>query len=107
MNKELTLRLYADFPTLYQGRTKPQTESSMCWGFECGDGWYPLLQELSEQLMAHLEQHPELKFEITQIKSKNHSLRIHYRGADIVIETLIARTCQQALVTSEIPESLS
>lgn len=57
--------------------------------------------------MAHLEQHPELKFEITQIKSKNHSLRIHYRGADIVIETLIARTCQQALVTSEIPESLS
>lgn len=101
MNSQLTQRLYADFPSLYRGQAKPPTESSMCWGIECGDGWYLLINELSKQLVAHLEQRPELDFEFTQIKNKNHSLRIHYRGGDRVIEELISQTCQKALLTPE------
>lgn len=101
MYSQLTRRLCTDFPNLYSGHTKTPTESSMCWGFECGDGWYQLLRALSENLVTHLEKNPELKFEITQIKSKDHSLRIHYQGGDKIIAGLIADTCQLALSTPE------
>jgi hypothetical protein len=32
MNETLTLALYAEFPALYAGHTKPADESSMSWG---------------------------------------------------------------------------
>jgi hypothetical protein len=45
VNDELTQALYDEFPALYAGRAKPVTDSSMYWGFQCGDGWFALLRE--------------------------------------------------------------
>jgi len=43
MNKDLTRKLYTDFPELYQDRSKPCSESLMCFGFEHDDGWFELV----------------------------------------------------------------
>lgn len=40
-------------------RFKPMTETCMCWGFECGDGWYNILN----QLMANIQHHCDWKEE--------------------------------------------
>lgn len=39
-------------PILYARRKLPMTRTCMCWGIECGDGWYAPLRDLSDQLEA-------------------------------------------------------
>lgn len=41
MKQELEAALHADFPDLYR---------ELRWGFECDDGWEPLIRRLSEKL---------------------------------------------------------
>jgi hypothetical protein len=77
MSDELTQKLYAAFPRLYSGHDRPPSESSMCWGFECGDGWYQLLYDLSKDLTDYMEQNPSINLEVMQVKSKFGSLRFH------------------------------
>lgn len=57
MKKELQDRLFADFPHLYGDHNKPMTESCMCWGIDCDDGWYKIIRELSEKLEALIVQY--------------------------------------------------
>lgn len=50
MNNELDEALVRDFPNLYAQREGSMMSTLMCWGFECGDGWEPLLRRCSEKL---------------------------------------------------------
>lgn len=50
MRKELDEELVAKYPELYKNRNAPMTETLMCWGFECGDGWYNIIDTLSMAL---------------------------------------------------------
>ncbi len=50
MSPEKTQELFDRFPKLYRGRTKPITASLMAFGFECGDGWFDLIAELSQKI---------------------------------------------------------
>lgn len=104
MNATLTRKLHADFPKLYRDIGLSPQESAMCWGFECGDGWYPLIRELSERLTTYQQQCPELDLQITQVKSKFGSLRIHSRGGDATTTCMIANACEQACMITERPE---
>ena len=103
MNDSLNRKLYSDFPKLYRGICLSPQESAMCWGFECGDGWYPLIRELSEQLTSYQQQCPELDVQITQVKSKLGSLRIHSRGGDTTTKHMIRNACKQASMITEHP----
>jgi hypothetical protein len=47
MSPEHSRHLTESYPILYRGKDKPLTESLMAFGFECGDGWFDLLDELS------------------------------------------------------------
>ena len=50
MNKNLEQTLIKKFPNLYKDyRGDPRT-TCMCFGFEVGDGWYKIIEELSEKL---------------------------------------------------------
>lgn len=89
MNNELTEKLYAEFPTLYRGHTKPPEQSSMCWGFECEDGWFMLIHDLSRELTDYLEKHPLLDLEVIQVKSKFGSFRYDVEGGDETTARLI------------------
>jgi len=50
MNKKNSLKLFNDFPKLYQGRNEPLTKNLMGFGFECGDGWFDLIYKLSKDI---------------------------------------------------------
>lgn len=71
MNANLTRKLHTDFRELYRGIDLSPQESAMCWGFERGDGWFPLIHELSERLVAYQQQCRGLDLEITQVKVKS------------------------------------
>ncbi len=106
LNPTLTANLYAAFPQLYRGRHKSKYESGMCWGFECGDGWYQVLYDLSQELSDYLAEHPELDFEVTRVKSKFGTLRFHLNYRDAQTERMIERAQQRADITCELnPES--
>lgn len=74
----------------------------MCWGFECGDGWYQLLHDLSAQLSRYLAENPDLDLEAVQVKSKFASLRFHLSDHDEVAEEMIEAASKRAAVTCEI-----
>lgn len=44
-NQELEEKLYAKAPVFFRDRTLPATQTCMCWGIECGDGWYGPLEK--------------------------------------------------------------
>lgn len=96
MNAILTEQLYLAFPALYRGRTKPITESLMCFGFECDDGWYQVLYDFSQELTDYLLLRSELDVEVVQIKSKFDTLRIRLNYRDASIDEIIERACQRA-----------
>lgn len=80
MKNELQLALVRDFPRLYAGVTKPLTQSLMAFGFECGDGWEPLIRELSRQL-TQLNEWEGAECEATQVKEKYGTLSFYVTSA--------------------------
>lgn len=102
LSPSLTEKLYAAFPHLYRGRHKSEYESSMCWGFVCGDGWYQVLYDLSRELNDYLEKNPSVDFEVVQVKSKFGVLRFRLDYRDPKTEQMILVACQRASVTCEV-----
>ncbi|MBI2023543.1 hypothetical protein HYT01_03215 [Candidatus Giovannonibacteria bacterium] len=77
MNEQNTKYLIDNF-NFFQPK-KPLTESLMAFGFECGDGWFPLIKELCEKLSAL-----KLKvFEVVQVKEKFGGLRFYPGGIEL------------------------
>lgn len=58
MKKELDEALCRDFPLLYRDRFASMRTTCMCWGFP-GDGWEPLIRELSGKLETLIKKYIE------------------------------------------------
>lgn len=52
MNEELDAKLVAKYPLIFKNRHGNMKETLMCWGFECGDGWYNIIDTLCGALSA-------------------------------------------------------
>ena len=52
MNEDLEKKLYADFPVLFQEHNLDMSQTCMCWGLECGDGWEPIIRQACEILSS-------------------------------------------------------
>jgi hypothetical protein len=50
MDSQKTNELYEKFPHLYRERTAPLESSKMAWGFQCEDGWYKIIYEMSKKI---------------------------------------------------------
>ena len=72
MNIELQKKLFTEFPVLYGQKDLGLRETCMCWGIECGDGWFNILYDLSKKL-AEID--PGL--EAVQVKEKFGGLRFY------------------------------
>ncbi len=80
MNEENTRKLLGDFPMLYGQKDTPMTQSLMCFGFECGDGWYDIIRRLSEKLERWNEENSNddmPPIEACQVKEKFGGLRFY------------------------------
>ena len=38
--------IFDRYPEIFRDRTKPMTETCMCWGIECSDGWKDIIDAL-------------------------------------------------------------
>ena len=46
MKTELEDTLFHKYQSIFSDKDKPMTETAMCWGLECGDGWYDIIDTL-------------------------------------------------------------
>lgn len=104
MKAELDAALVRDFPLLYSDRNAAPQATCMCWGFECGDGWEPLIRALSAKLEAAIAALPEAdqpNYKAMQVKEKFGTLRFYLTmGSDEMFaacdeaEAHSAETCE-------------
>ena len=83
MNQELEDRLYNEFPKLYPASYKHFL------GFECADGWFELIWELSKKITPLLEDNPENPMFAEQVKEKMGTLRFYMSYDNRKIANLI------------------
>lgn len=76
MNKNHTKKLIKKFPRMFRGVNKSPRESLMCFGFECGDGWYNLIKNLCKKL-----EKIDPDIEVFQVKEKFGGLRFYFAPA--------------------------
>lgn len=85
MNNELQQKLFDKYPRLFKQRKLSMSETAMCWGIDCGPGWYDLLDQLCGWINWHMEKnaHTFPQVEFTQVKEKFGQLRVYYETRPI------------------------
>ncbi len=77
MNAENTKYLLEKYPGLYQQYHLPENQTCMCWGFDCDDGWFHIIDKLSEEITKIAP-----NVQASQVKEKFGALRFYIDGID-------------------------
>lgn len=120
MREELDKLLCEKYPKLFTNRNAPMTETCMCWGFDCGDGWYNIINQLCNNIQSHIDwrnSQRELLLKdnpynrpipdeihqvvVDQVKEKFGTLRFYYHGGDDVIDGMVRMAESMSSVTCE------
>ena len=112
MKQEYDTYLCTTFPKMFVNRYKPMTETTMCWGFECGNGWYHIIRVLCSNIQHHIDwrnQKNELnpnqpivpQVTVDQVKEKFGTLRFYYTGGDDYIDGLVSMAESMSGITCE------
>ena len=102
MREELEQQLVTKFPELFGDRNKPPTETLICFGCECDDGWFDLIYTACHVIQNHMEYNPKTPpFRFSQIKEKFGGLRLYNYGGDdytqaacTMAETMSYKICE-------------
>jgi len=54
MKKELDKQLVEKYPKIFRDRYAPMNRTAMCWGFEHGDGWYNIIDQMCANIQHHI-----------------------------------------------------
>ena len=106
MKQELDKLLCERYPKMMVNRNLPMQETCMCWGFECGDGWFNILDQLMGNIQHHIDwknKKEEVVAQVTldQVKEKFGTLRFYYTGGDDVIDGMVRMAESMSGVTCE------
>ena len=106
MKQELDEYLCKVYPKMMVNRNAPMTETCMCWGFECGDGWFQILNQLMGNIQNHIDwsnRNGEVVSQVTldQVKEKFGTLRFYYTGGDDYIRGMVTMAESMSGVTCE------
>ncbi len=124
MRKELDKQLVEKYPLIFKNRHGDMKETAMFWGFECGDGWYQVLDSLCANIQHHIDwSHKNHKWDIeyneknpdeprevrdpvpqvvaVQVKEKFGGLRFYYDGGDDRIYGMVRMAESWASCTCE------
>ncbi len=55
MSPELDSKLCEKYPKIFVNRYADMQTTAMCWGFECGDGWYNIINKLCSNIQSHID----------------------------------------------------
>lgn len=110
MSPELDNKLCEKYPLIFAERHMSMMQTCMCWGFDCGDGWYNIIDVLCNTIQGYIDWHntrydKELKCMVpipesdpnyvqqvvtTQVKEKFGTLRFYCNGGDQYIDGMIS-----------------
>jgi len=78
MSPDKNLALVIKYPEIFRDRRGNMQETAMCWGFDCGDGWYDILDRLCATLIElSKEAYPPHIPVASQVKEKYGGLRFY------------------------------
>lgn len=100
MKPELDKKLCEKYPKIFVDRHAPMQVTAMCWGFECGDGWYPILDELCSKVQEECDLTGE-QIKATQVKEKFGTLRFYTDYTSDKIRDLIEEAAKKSAETCE------
>jgi hypothetical protein len=94
MREELDRQLVEKYPKIFANRYADMRTTAMCWGFEHGDGWYPIIDSLCGNIQNHIDWQTKQGKTVpqvvaTQVKEKFGTLRFYYDGGDDVIDGMV------------------
>jgi hypothetical protein len=95
MSPELDDALCRAHPEMFADRHSDMRITAMCWGFECGDGWYDLLSSLCELISWP---HLQAKQAYEELQKSVGSAQ--YEGGPIVTEAKVERARQAMLAAA-------
>jgi hypothetical protein len=113
MRLELDKLLCEKYPKMMVNRNKNMQETCMCWGFECGDGWFNILDQLMSNIQHHIDwnnqnfdkgytQYKQVaQVTLDQVKEKFGTLRFYYTGGDDIIDGMVRMAESMSGVTCE------
>lgn len=99
MSPENTAALLKNFPKIFP-HSPESIETSWC--FECGDGWYELLNKLCEDLQEVIDTQNIPQVVASQVKEKFGTLRFYHRGGNGKTKVLIETAEDMAEATCEV-----
>jgi len=89
MKKELQDKLYEKYPKIFKQKDDNMTTTCLCWGLECGDGWYWIIDNLCDSIQGYIDANKKEQMEATQVKEKFGSLSFYRSGGDRLIGGMI------------------
>jgi hypothetical protein len=121
MKDELDRKLCERYPKIFADRHGDMKTTAMCWGFECGDGWFNIIDKLCwniqdyidcsneqrERLLNHNPYNVSVHEEIpqvvaTQVKEKFGTLRFYYSGGNDYITGMFRMAESMSSVICEV-----
>ena len=79
MKEELEKMLFERYPKIFGNKDKPMTETCMCWGIECPDSWFDMLDSLCKALQWDTDKNDYPQIVADQVKEKFGTLRFYYQ----------------------------
>lgn len=121
MKPELDQELCSKYPLIFRDRRASQQTTAMCWGFDCGDGWYNIIDRLCLCIQGYLDWNASSRGRLLesnphnlpipqeieqvvalQVKEKFGTLRFYYSGGDSFIKGLVDMAESMSGVTCDV-----
>lgn len=102
MDSHKTNELYEKFSHLYRERGAPLESSKMAWGFQCEDGWYKIIYEMSRQIdkISNDTDHAPAIVEVS--KNEDGTLYVEARNLTPPVADIITGAREQSRLTCEL-----
>ena len=123
MNERNTKKLLQKYPKIFKQHKLPMSQTCMCWFFECGDGWFTIIDELCAIIENYMENErdrakydknykPCEQIEAIQVKEKFGGLRFytnhepnHITGAIRMAEHMSYCICEVCGSTDKVTQT--
>lgn len=101
MRKELDEELCRKYPRIFRDRRAPMTHTAMCWGFDCSDGWYNIINMLCANIQSHVRIKRQQRLEALLM---NRALSRAMKGDESTLNRLSKWQRDQVLSNMKDPE---
>ena len=100
MKIELQENLFKTYPKIFARRLMSKEYTAMCYGIQCPDSWYEIIDTLCGRIQSYADQNGFI-VEANQVKSKFGGLRFYVTYSDPYIKGLLAMAEMMSLKIKE------